>query len=485
MSRLWVRLTVAFVLVTLLMAVLVTVAVAWSAGRQFRGYLAEPAVFARGASLEVLQGYFEQHGSWDGVASAIRPARGRARTRPDTADGPGKTGSAGGSSNLPLQPLPARDPNSPPIMVADAHGKIVYDDRRARLGQTLSTSELGNALSITVSDTVAGYVLASAPDFNFVGSPEQRFLDDLQRSIVIAALGAVVIGIVLGLLISRSLSKPLATVAQAAHGFAARDWSRRVPMDQTKHIAEVSEVASAFNNMADSLERSEAERRNLMADVAHELRTPLTVVQGLLRALLDGVHTLQMSEIAAIYDETRLLSRLVDDVRELALAEAQQLPLILRPVDMTGLLGVTVNRFAAAADAGGIRLDLHVPDSVPAVQADPDRVTQVLQNLVSNAFRHTPQGGRVALQVEATSQPGQTVVVSVRDTGEGISAEDLPHVFDRFYRGDKSRARISGGSGLGLSIVKALVEGMGGAVGVDSTPGQGSRFWFTLPSVHG
>ena len=421
MNKLWVRLTLAFVLVTLVMAALVAGAVAWSASRQFRGYLSQPEVFARGSSLQTLQTYYEQHGSWDGVDDALRSGRTRKRPKPDNGKNPGP---------------PLGDVTNPPILVADVQGKIVYDDRRARLGQTLNASELSSALPITASDAIAGYVLAATNDFDFIGSPEQRFLDELQRSVILAALGAVALGVVLGLLVSRSLSKPLATLAQAAHGFAARDWSQRVPINETRHIAEVSEVASAFNNMADSLQQSDTQRRNLMADVAHELRTPLTVIQGLLRALLDGVHPLQMTEVATIYDETRLLSRLVDDVRELALAEARQLPLVMQSVDVSALLRTTANRFAAAADAQNITVMLDVPTALPLVQADRDRAAQVLQNLVSNAFRHTPSGGRVTLAAQAQDKH---VVLSVSDTGEGIDAADLPHVFDRFWQKRRDR----------------------------------------------
>lgn len=474
MNRLWVRLTLAFVLVTLLMVALVAGATAWSAARQFRGYLARPEVFARGGSLQILQAHYQQYGTWDGIANTLQADLQAnlppPRPRPGTGKGIDTAGRKGPDAH--------RDP---PLLVADGQGRIVYDEdkRGNRFGQNLNASEISDALPISVNDAVVGYLLSGNPDFDFVGSPERNFLDELQRSTVIAALGAIGLGTLLGLLISRSLARPLATLRQTAHAFAARDWAQRVPLKDTSGIAEVGEVALAFNAMADSLQQAETQRRNLMADVAHELRTPLTVIQGLLRALLDGVHPLQMKEIAVIYDETRLLSRLVEDVRELALAEAQQLPLVMGAVDVATLLQATADRFAAAADAGGITLDVDAPAGLPSAYADRDRVAQVLQNLVGNAFRHTPTGGHIALSAQGEAA---TVRVTVSDTGEGIPSEDLPHVFDRFYRGDKSRARTSsGGSGLGLAIAKTLVETLGGAMGVESAPGQGSRFWFTLP----
>ncbi|MEK7324020.1 MAG: ATP-binding protein, partial [Chloroflexota bacterium] len=240
---------------------------------------------------------------------------------------------------------------------------------------------------------------------------------------------------------------------------------------------EVADVANAFNDMADSLQRAETLRRNLMADIAHELRTPLTVLQGNLRALLDGVYPLELGEIATLYDETRLLNRLVDDLRELSLAEAGQLRLNLQATDVRALLQ-TAASFAPVAEAQDLSLAVEMNDGLPLVNTDPDRLAQVIRNLLSNALRHTPGGGKVTV---SASTEKKMIRVVVADTGDGIPADELPYVFDRFYRGDKSRARASGGSGLGLAIAKTWVAAMGGEIGVESEPGRGSRFWFTVP----
>jgi two-component system OmpR family sensor kinase/two-component system sensor histidine kinase BaeS len=241
--------------------------------------------------------------------------------------------------------------------------------------------------------------------------------------------------------------------------------------------------------MADSLQQAETLRRHLMADIAHELRTPLTVMQGNLRALLDDVYPLEKREIATLYDESRLLNRLVDDLRELALAEAGALSLQTRAVDMARLLEQTRAQFAAAADAQGIALTLDIPAPLPSAHADADRVAQVLRNLIANALRHTPGEGVISIQVSVTSESvitgslitNNSLLITVSDSGEGIDPEALPHVFERFYRADPSRARASGGSGLGLAIAKAWVEAMGGQMGARSEPGRGSAFWFSLP----
>jgi len=244
--------------------------------------------------------------------------------------------------------------------------------------------------------------------------------------------------------------------------------------------AEVIEVGHAFNEMAVSLEKAEELRRNLVADVAHELRTPLSVLQGNLSGLLDGVFPLEMTEVARLYDETRLLSRLVDDLRELAQAEAGQLHLDLRPIDAADVVRSTVEAFSAVAAEQQVTLTGDAPSDLSPARTDPGRLAQVLRNLLANALRHTPPGG--SIRVTASSRPGW-VEVSVSDTGEGIAEEDLPHVFDRFWRSDKSRARETGGSGLGLAIARRLIEAQGGQIGVESELGKGSRFWLRLPVV--
>jgi signal transduction histidine kinase len=237
------------------------------------------------------------------------------------------------------------------------------------------------------------------------------------------------------------------------------------------------EVAQAFNEMTVALGESERQRQNMVADVAHELRTPLTVVQGNLRAILDDVYDLDKAEISRLYDETRLLSRLVDDLRELALADAGQLRLNARPTDLVRVIRSTVENLAPAAEAEGLTLSARIPEGLPAVQADPDRVAQVLRNLLVNALRHTPSGGSVTV----TAVPSDSAVeIAVADTGEGIAAEDLPRVFERFWRADPARAR-TGSTGLGLSVAQSLVEAQGGRIWAESTPGRGSTFRFTLP----
>ncbi len=283
---------------------------------------------------------------------------------------------------------------------------------------------------------------------------------------------------------SRNLSAPLNRLAEAARAIGARNLSQRVEVSGS---AEVVEVARAFNEMAAALEQAEAARRSLVADVAHELRTPLSVLQGNLRAVLDDVYPLDKAEVARLYDQTRLLSHLVNDLRELAQADAGKLSLRRQPADLGGLVSAAVGGFAPIAEASGVMLHAEVPTGLPAVQADAARITQVFHELLANALRHTPAGGAVTLRVgsdRASNGKLPYLWVTVQDTGEGIAAEHLPHVFERFYRLDAARSRSTGGSGLGLAIARALVEAHGGQISAasDGISGHGSTFTVRLPA---
>jgi two-component system OmpR family sensor kinase len=305
----------------------------------------------------------------------------------------------------------------------------------------------------------------------------------VSRDLLTVAIISSVIGIVFGVLMSRSLTAPLRRLAQAARAIGARNLTQRVEVSGSD---EVKELARDFNEMATALDQAETLRRNLVADVAHELRTPLSVLQGNLRAVLDDVFPLDKAEVARLYDQTRLLSRLVNDLRELAQAEAGRMLLNRQPADIAHLVNSAVTMFTPIAEANGVALSAQLPADLPPVQADSARMAQVLHNLLTNALRYTPSGG--AITVSAGRENGAAnqacgLWLAVHDTGEGIPPEHLPHIFERFYRVDPARRRAAGGTGLGLAIVRAIVEAHGGQISAASegVPGRGSTFTVHLP----
>lgn len=268
---------------------------------------------------------------------------------------------------------------------------------------------------------------------------------------------------------------PLSDLVQAADSVAEGDLSVRV---EEGGRGGVGRLARAFNRMTSELEQADKRRRNLTADVAHELRTPLHIIQGNLEGVLDGVYEPTEEHMRATLAETRSLGRLIEDLRVLSLAEAGELPLTRERIDVAELLADVQTSFSGQAEAAGVALII-APLSAPlAVTGDAGRLDQVLSNLVANALRHTPAGGQVML---SAIESQDRVEISVNDTGPGISEEDLPYVFDRFWRGDRARDRSAGHSGLGLAIARQLARAHGGELTVVSRPGAGATFTLTLP----
>jgi len=245
---------------------------------------------------------------------------------------------------------------------------------------------------------------------------------------------------------------------------------------------EAGQVGRAFDTMAGALQQQEQARQSFMADIAHELRNPLTVLRGNLEAIQDGLLEPTPEQVSTLHGQSVTLSRLVEDLRTLSLASTGHLELRQQNMDLRQVAGAVVAGFQPSAAERGIVLSLQAPNELPPVFADPERVGQALRNLIDNALRYTPPGGRVGVSLTAE---GDQVAIAVADTGGGIAPEDLPHVFDRFYRADRSRSRATGGSGVGLAIVKQLVEAQGGGVSAQSEPGRGSTFAFSLPAPSG
>ena len=369
------------------------------------------------------------------------------------------------------------------IVLVDPQGLVVADSQG-----TIEVGEPANlkpheAIPIMVGQTRFGgvVVMPQGEEPPLPGGPvnEEASVSDLSDSInrylLWGGLLGVVVAAVITLFVSRRILSPAESLAQAARALSHGDFSQRV---HVRSNDEFGELAIAFNAMAEGLERTEQLRRNMVADVAHELRTPLSNIQGHLEAIRDGLLPAEPAIFDSIYEEALLLARLVEDLQDLTLAEAGQLTLIRQSVDVVDI----VRRAAAAAqppaEARGLTIETNLPSQPATAELDPERIGQVLRNLLSNAITHTPEGGRITVEVK---DEGHELRIGVADTGVGIPPADLPYVFERFYRVDRSRVRATGGAGLGLTIAKRLVEAHGGTITVESEPGKGTQFTFTLP----
>jgi len=360
------------------------------------------------------------------------------------------------------------------IIMTDAAGTVVADSEGDLLGQQHHPDLPGRTISSPWAEgTVGTLYVSTLPSTDPISL--WRLFGPIKQYVLWGCLIAGGIALAITFALSRRILSPIKALTEAAKGLGKGDLSQRV---QVKDRGEVGELAQAFNSMASNLERAEQLQRNMVADVAHELRTPLSNLRGYLEAVGDGVIKPDADTIRSLNEEATLLSRLVDDLQELSLTEAGKLKLVCQAEDISELINQAVAAVRAQAEAKGVSVTTDLPDELPLVNIDSHRISQVLRNLLENAVAHTAQGDSITVTAE---QRDNRVEVAVTDTGGGIPAEDLPYIFERLYRVDKSRARATGGSGLGLTIAKRLVEAHGGRIEVQSELGKGSRFTFTIP----
>lgn len=452
-NKLWIRLALVFGIFTFASITLVAIIVSRQTDRRFRDYLAYTQL-ADSETFKIAADYYSENGTWQGISEVLADHL---------------------SENPPAINVRFRRPAA---ILLDKSGAVLYDNRPHIANRFRQRHSLDNAVAIKVEGETVGYLLLP-PNENSpqLTATDQRFLDQITRFLIHAGIIASVITLLLGFIVARGLTAPLSRLTNAARGISQGNLRQKVPVQGAEEIAELAE---AFNEMADALHEGENLRRNMVADISHELRTPLTVVQGNLRAILDDVYQLDKSEIAAIYNQTLTLKRLVNDLYELSQAEAHQLKLNVQAIELALVVEEMTDLFHEVAREQGIALSTALPTSLPRLFADADRVRQCLYNLLANALRHTPSGGQIAI----TAQPhSDTIRIGVSDTGEGIAPNELQNVFERFWRADKARSSNTSGAGLGLAITRQLVLAQGGQIGVESTLGKGSLFWFTLPTA--
>jgi signal transduction histidine kinase len=437
------RLLVAFTLVILVAIGTVSIVVSLTIGGEVRQYeeYVDQVRFSRTERLLIR--YYVERGSWMGIQPVIEQMGALYERR---------------------------------VLITDSIGTVVADSQDELIGKQYQTNSPNKPLVPKSGGGLLGtlYIYPSETD-----PPSASLTKAMNHFLIFGGLLALLVAAVITVVLSRRILKPVKALTVAAKRLGQGDFSHRV---QFKGKGEMAELAQTFNSMAGNIERDEMLRRNMVSDVAHELRTPVSHIQGQLEAIGDGLIKPDVQTFDSIHEDALLLARLIDDLQELTLAEAGKLSLYRQPEDVAQLIRKTVTAVSTKATNSGITLTSDLPDQLPLCDIDYQRIAQVLRNFLDNAITHTPKGGAVTV---AARQLQEYVEVSVIDTGEGISAEHLPNVFERFYRADKSRARATGGSGLGLTIARRLVEAHGGTIGVHSEVGKGSRFYFTIPVSKG
>jgi signal transduction histidine kinase len=354
------------------------------------------------------------------------------------------------------------------------------------------------AASPTPGPTVAGITPSARPaDSDFPAPPPPGPTNNGQAQqttilrLILAAIAAASLASLVGLIGASRLVRPLTRLEQAAVAVAHGDLGRRSGLADRSD--EFGQLGRTFDSMAAQLQTAEETRRGFLQDAAHELKTPLAVIDATSSAILDGVYTPERRHLETIRDQSRILARIVDDLRTISLAEGGHLPLERRPLNVRAVLDSVAAGFEARAASGSVKLSIDAAAGL-VVEADADRLRQVIGALVDNALRHTPAGGSVRVSAAGSTAAGHMVAgkitsarpvvrLAVEDTGPGIPAESLPHIFERFYQADPSRSRGTGTSGLGLSIVRALAEAHGWRVGAENRPNGGARLWLELPAL--
>jgi len=446
--RLLLLLLRAFGIVVFLTVLLVLIV---AAGVAARNTGADP--FYRAPTAVILETYYLGHGSWQGVEAVLQE-----RTN---------------------NSIRALRPDWQRAILLDAQGRVVLDHGSA------DSPLVGSSFTPQVDDISIPLMINNVPvgtlvmDRGTLARPVQFILGLIGPTAIISVLLGI-LTLVIGLLLMRRMINPLSEVIAAAQAVSQGDLTARVPVHAQKD--DLSALSVHFNRMANELERSDKQRRNLLADIAHELRTPITILRGRLEGILDGVYPPDEANIAPALEETYLLERLVEDLRLLALAEANQLRYEMKPIRLNELAETILGLFTAQADEKEIKLLLEAETDIPEVMVDPQRFQQVIGNLIENALRYTPEGSTIDLNIKKVDQ---NIELSVADEGQGIPEEELKHIFDRFWRGEKSRARSTGGAGLGLSIARQLVEAHGGRIWARNRLPRGFEVIISLPIYSG
>ena len=395
-----------------------------------------------------LSSYYVNHNGWSGVATVIQ-------------------------ANSTATTDPVR-----PLVLVDNRGNVVFSTDTQFQNQKPSADQVALGVPIWANGQLVGLLIPTFPPHGAAPRPPANdYIARINQNLLVGVLGAAALSLLLGWLLSSSLIRPVKELIHATRDVAQGNLEREVPV---RSKDELGELTQSFNQMNVQLKQSRDLRRKMTADIAHELRTPLSIILGHTEALSEGKLAPSPETFDIVYDEAKRLALLVEDLRTLSLSEAGELTLALEAASPADLMERVVNAYLPKAHALNISLESSADANLPNVNIDPHRIIQVFGNLLDNALRYAPSGGRVRLSAKSVTAG---IEFRIQDSGPGISEVDLPYIFDRFYRGDKSRSRQDGGSGLGLAISKSIIEAHGGQIRAESTAGEGTTIVFVLSVV--
>jgi signal transduction histidine kinase len=455
------------------LALIATLIAAYVAGtairRSFDFYVDRNLTYQLDRIGVVLTGYYLEEGEWTGVQAVFDSLQLKGA-------GYGYYGGQGvpraGAGRRAMGAETMMGPGNWDVLLLDVNDIVVASSDAALLGRPAPGSSIGQSALIEVNGVTVGKLIVVNEQ---KGIWENEFISSLNNAILWAAAIAAIIALILGMLVSKHLTRPLAMLATAASRLARRDLGYRAPVVTGD---EIGELANSFNYMAENLERNERLRRNLIADAAHELRTPLSILRGNLESLQEGIIKPSPELIISLHDEVVRISRLVNELQDISMADAGELRLNRRSVLAEELVDKANLLFSSEAKQKNVDFQVDVLAGIPPVYADPDRMAQVILNILNNALFYTQPGGKVRLSAVVKDE---SVIFSIEDSGIGIAPGDLANIFERFYRSEQSRHRAAGGAGLGLAIAKGIVEAHGGDIWAESKVNEGSIFSFSVP----
>lgn len=462
------KLIISYLAVALLTVLVVSVVIRQTSGQQFYNLVAEQ----QAALLkEEAVYYYEQTGSWDGFQESFSPHPGDLP--------PDYLNKATPDSNSTVQegkpPFPSgfnRQIRGKHGLV-DSHYRAIIPFMDYAVGETVPAALLKNLIPVDVGGVTVAWIIPDANPQTNLSAEEKVFLSRTNQAILVAALAGVIGAVLMGIVLARNFLKPVRSLIGASRQMAAGDLEQQVPVHSQDELGQLSQT---FNQMSADLASADRQRKQMTADITHDLSTPLQVIAGYMEMLEDEEITLTPQRVQTIMNEVELLRRLVGDLSLLTTADAKELQMQLEPIAPGALLGQICQTYVEIAQRAEKEIRCEAAENLPRITVDEGRTAQVLRNLVDNALRHTPAGGRVTL-LAAVAQG--MVEIRVSDTGSGIHPDDLPYVFDRFYRADPSRSSQTGKMGLGLAIARALVQAQGGTIYVES-PGRGQGTTFVL-----